>query len=105
MIELRDVHKSFGPIEVLKGITASVEKSEVVCIIGPSGSGKSTILRCINGLESYDAGDILVEGARVDRQCVLDRRDPDSGVDGVPALQPVPAPDGASRTSSKGRST
>jgi polar amino acid transport system ATP-binding protein len=66
MIELRDVHKSFGPLEVLKGIAASVEKSEVVCIIGPSGSGKSTILRCINGLESYDAGDILVEGARVD---------------------------------------
>jgi polar amino acid transport system ATP-binding protein len=66
MIELRNVHKSFGPIEVLKGITASVEKSEVVCIIGPSGSGKSTILRCINGLENYDAGDILVAGARVE---------------------------------------
>ena len=67
MIELRDVHKSFGPLEVLKGITASVAKSEVVCIIGPSGSGKSTILRCINGLESYEAGDILVEGTRVVR--------------------------------------
>jgi polar amino acid transport system ATP-binding protein len=66
MIELNDVHKSFGPVEVLKGITASVAKSEVVCIIGPSGSGKSTILRCINGLESYETGDILVEGARVD---------------------------------------
>jgi polar amino acid transport system ATP-binding protein len=66
MIELRDIHKKFGAVEVLKGITASVEKSEVVCIIGPSGSGKSTILRCINGLESYDAGDLLVEGARVD---------------------------------------
>jgi len=67
MIELRDIHKRFGPLEVLKGITASVEKTEVVCIIGPSGSGKSTILRCINGLESYDTGDILVEGARVER--------------------------------------
>src|SRR6202048_2520054 len=66
MIELYDVHKRFGPVEVLKGITAAVEKSEVVCIIGPSGSGKSTILRCINGLESYDGGDIRVEGARVD---------------------------------------
>jgi polar amino acid transport system ATP-binding protein len=66
MIELRNVHKSFGRVEVLKGISASVEKSEVVCIIGPSGSGKSTILRCINGLESYDAGDILVEGTRVE---------------------------------------
>lgn len=67
MIELRDVHKSFGALEVLKGITVSVEKGEVVCIIGPSGSGKSTILRCINGLESYNRGDILVDGARVDR--------------------------------------
>ena len=67
MIELRDVHKSFGKVEVLKGITASVAKSEVVCIIGPSGSGKSTILRCVNGLESYQAGDVLVEGKRVER--------------------------------------
>jgi ABC-type polar amino acid transport system ATPase subunit len=58
MIELEDVHKSFGKVEVLKGISASIAKSEVVCIIGPSGSGKSTILRCINGLESYDRGDI-----------------------------------------------
>ena len=66
MIQLRNVHKSFGRVEVLKGISAAVEKSEVVCIIGPSGSGKSTILRCINGLESYDAGDILVEGSRVE---------------------------------------
>jgi polar amino acid transport system ATP-binding protein len=68
MIELRDVHKSFGKVEVLKGITASVGKSEVVCIIGPSGSGKSTILRCVNGLESYEAGDVWVEGTRVERQ-------------------------------------
>jgi polar amino acid transport system ATP-binding protein len=68
MIELRDVHKSFGKLEVLKGITASVGKSEVVCIIGPSGSGKSTILRCVNGLESYEAGDVWVEGTRVERQ-------------------------------------
>jgi polar amino acid transport system ATP-binding protein len=67
MIELKDVHKRFGPFEVLKGITVSVEKGQVVCIIGPSGSGKSTLLRCINGLESYDAGDIVVEGVRVDR--------------------------------------
>ena len=67
MIELTDVRKSFGSIAVLKGITASVEKGEVVCIIGPSGSGKSTILRCINGLESHDGGDIRVKGAKVDR--------------------------------------
>jgi polar amino acid transport system ATP-binding protein len=67
MIELSNVHKSFGRNEVIKGISASVEKGEVVCIIGPSGSGKSTILRCINGLESYDSGEILVEGLKVDR--------------------------------------
>ena len=67
MIELHDVHKSFGKVEVLKGITASVAKGEVVCIVGPSGSGKSTILRCINGLETYEAGEITVDGRRVDR--------------------------------------
>ena len=67
MIELNDVHKSFGENEVLKGITASVQKGEVVCVIGPSGSGKSTILRCINGLESYDRGEISIEGLKVDR--------------------------------------
>jgi polar amino acid transport system ATP-binding protein len=67
MIELSDVHKSFGTVEVLKGITASVGRGEVVCIIGPSGSGKSTILRCINGLEGYDSGTIAIDGARVDR--------------------------------------
>ena len=67
MIELRDVHKSFGPNHVIRGMSAEVKKGEVVCIIGPSGSGKSTILRCINGLETYDRGDILVEGIRVDR--------------------------------------
>jgi len=67
MIELDDVHKSFGKVEVLKGISASIAKREVVCIIGPSGSGKSTILRCINGLEGYDRGDIRIEGTRVDR--------------------------------------
>ena len=52
---------------MLKGISASIAKREVVCIIGPSGSGKSTILRCINGLESYDRGDIRIEDVRVDR--------------------------------------
>jgi polar amino acid transport system ATP-binding protein len=67
MIELDDIHKRFGRNEVLRGITASVRKGEVVCIIGPSGSGKSTILRCINGLESYDGGDIRIDGTRVDR--------------------------------------
>ena len=68
MIELQAVHKSFGHNHVLRGIDAQVARGEVVCIIGPSGSGKSTILRCINGLESYDGGDIRVDGIRVDRE-------------------------------------
>ncbi len=67
MIVLDAVTKSFGAHQVLKGITANVRKGEVVCLIGPSGSGKSTILRCINGLESYEGGTILVEGERVER--------------------------------------
>lgn len=67
MIEIRDVYKSYGSHEVLKGIDAAVSKGEVVCLIGPSGSGKSTLLRCINGLEAYNSGEILVEGVRVDR--------------------------------------
>jgi polar amino acid transport system ATP-binding protein len=67
MIELRDVHKSFGANHVLRGISLRVEKGEIVCIIGPSGSGKSTALRCINGLEGYDGGEVIVEGMKVDR--------------------------------------
>ncbi len=67
LIELSGVRKSFGSLEVIKGFDASVSKGEVVCIIGPSGSGKSTILRCINGLESYQGGTITVDGIKVDR--------------------------------------
>jgi polar amino acid transport system ATP-binding protein len=67
MIELDNVHKSFGANRVIQGITTHVSKGEVVCIIGPSGSGKSTILRCINGLESYDSGSIRFEGIPVNR--------------------------------------
>ncbi len=66
IIELRNVRKSFGPLEVIHDVSFSVEKGEVVCIIGPSGSGKSTLLRCINGLETYQGGDIVVHGERVD---------------------------------------
>ena len=67
MIELDNVHKSFGANRVIRGITTQVSKGEVVCIIGPSGSGKSTILRCINGLEGYDSGTIRFEGIPVNR--------------------------------------
>jgi polar amino acid transport system ATP-binding protein len=67
MIELQAVHKSFGAHHVIRGFAATIAKGEVVCVIGPSGSGKSTILRCINGLEGYDAGEIRVDGTLVDR--------------------------------------
>ena len=66
MISVQDIRKSFGSFEVIKGVSFEVDKGEVVCIIGPSGSGKSTILRCINGLETYDSGAITVEGTKVD---------------------------------------
>ena len=65
MVSLRDVHKSFGDLEVLKGVSFDVMKGEVVCIIGPSGSGKSTLIRCINALSTIDRGSIKVEGREV----------------------------------------
>jgi len=65
ILELRDVHKSFGALEVLKGVSMTVYKGEVVCIIGPSGSGKSTLIRCINALNDIQAGSITVEGIEV----------------------------------------
>ncbi|GLI56247.1 peptide ABC transporter ATP-binding protein [Propionigenium maris DSM 9537] len=62
MIKIEGLHKSFGELEVLKGIDKHVEKGEVVAVIGPSGSGKSTFLRCINKLEEPTKGSILIEG-------------------------------------------
>jgi polar amino acid transport system ATP-binding protein len=61
----RDVHKSFGELEVLKGIDLSMDEHEVVCLIGASGSGKSTLLRCINLLERIDGGSIEVQGREI----------------------------------------
>ena len=66
MISVRDIHKSYGSLEVIKGISFDVTPGEVVCVIGPSGSGKSTILRCLNGLESYQKGEIRIDGQLVD---------------------------------------
>ncbi|WP_206113092.1 MULTISPECIES: amino acid ABC transporter ATP-binding protein [Rhizobium] len=62
IVEAVEVHKSFGPLDVLKGINLTVRKGEVVCLLGPSGSGKSTFLRCINHLERMTSGRILVDG-------------------------------------------
>ncbi len=62
MIHMKNVHKSFGSLKVLKGIDCHVAHREVVCVIGPSGSGKSTLLRCINQLEKVDSGQIFIDG-------------------------------------------
>jgi polar amino acid transport system ATP-binding protein len=65
MVKAEDVHKRFGRLEVLKGISLEVQRGEVVCMIGPSGSGKSTFLRCINHLERINAGRLWVDGRLV----------------------------------------
>ncbi|TCJ29995.1 amino acid ABC transporter ATP-binding protein [Nocardioides jejuensis] len=74
-IEVRDLHKTFGKNEVLKGIDFHVDSGQVVCVIGPSGSGKSTLLRCVNRLEEPTSGRILVEG--------IDITDPETDLDAV----------------------
>lgn len=74
-IEVRNLHKSFGSNEVLKGIDFHVDQGEVVCVIGPSGSGKSTLLRCVNRLEEPTSGTIMVEG--------VDITDPETDLDKV----------------------
>lgn len=68
MIETRELHKSFGKNEILKGIDLRIDKGEVVVIIGPSGSGKSTLLRCLNLLEVPTAGDVVFEGEVINRK-------------------------------------
>ncbi|MCB0348921.1 MAG: amino acid ABC transporter ATP-binding protein [Bdellovibrionales bacterium] len=65
MISIKNLHKSYGTHEVLKGISLEVQKQEVVAIIGPSGSGKSSFIRTINGLETFQQGEIVVDGVRV----------------------------------------
>ena len=62
ILEVRDVHKRFGDLAVLRGVSLSLEPGEMVALIGPSGSGKSTLIRCVNGLEPLDQGQILVQG-------------------------------------------
>ncbi|WP_432735776.1 amino acid ABC transporter ATP-binding protein [Maridesulfovibrio sp. FT414] len=77
MIHIKNLHKSFGQLEVIKGIDLHVKSGEVVCIIGPSGSGKSTVLRCINKLEVPTSGTITVDGH--------DIMDPKTNINGVRA--------------------
>jgi polar amino acid transport system ATP-binding protein len=74
-VEIRDLYKSFGAVEVLRGINLTVEAGEVVCVIGPSGSGKSTLLRCVNLLEVPTGGTVEVAG--------VDVTDPDCDIDAV----------------------
>lgn len=61
-VEVKNLHKSFGKLDVLKGISLDIEEGEVVCLIGPSGSGKSTFLRCLNRLEETTSGTVIVDG-------------------------------------------
>jgi polar amino acid transport system ATP-binding protein len=66
-VELRDIHVSFGTLEVLRGVDLRVESGKTTCVIGPSGSGKSTLLRCVNRLQEPDSGDLLLDGESVIR--------------------------------------
>ena len=68
MIRLQGVHKWFGALHVLRGVSLEVRKGEVVVLLGPSGSGKSTLLRCVNLLVHPDAGEVFVDGVRVNRR-------------------------------------
>lgn len=65
MIEVKDLHKSYGKLDVLQGITETIQDQEVVCVIGPSGSGKSTFLRCLNLLETPTSGTIVINGLEI----------------------------------------
>jgi polar amino acid transport system ATP-binding protein len=72
-VEIRNLHKSFGKLEVLRGIDFSVDPGQVVCVIGPSGSGKSTLLRCVNLLEQPTSGKVILEGVELtDRDVDID---------------------------------
>ncbi len=74
-IQIYDLHKSFGQLEVLKGITTTIHRGEVVCVIGPSGSGKSTLLRCVNMLEEPTSGRVFILNEEI--------TDPDADIDGL----------------------
>ena len=73
MVELRGVHKAFGPLEVLRGVDLTVRTGEVTVLLGPSGSGKSTLLRTINHLEKVDRGFVRVDGDLIGRASCRER--------------------------------
>ena len=99
LVELADIHKRFGAVEVLKGISLTLEKGEIVAVIGRSGSGKSTMLRCINGLEKVQSGRIIVDGIEVTAPRRRSQPAAPARRHGVPELQSVPAPLASSATS------
>ena len=70
MIDVVDLHKSFGDLQVLRGITETIKDGEVVCVVGPSGSGKSTFLRCLNLLEEPTSGKIILDGQQINEKGV-----------------------------------
>ena len=65
LLEIRDLRKSYGPVEVLKGVDCDVKSGEVISIIGSSGSGKTTMLRCVNMLEEFEGGTIRIDGEEI----------------------------------------
>jgi glutamate/aspartate transport system ATP-binding protein len=73
MIEIRDVSKWYGTFQVLKSCSVSIGQGEVVVVCGPSGSGKSTLIKCVNGLEAFDKGEIVVDGLKVSQAADLRR--------------------------------
>ena len=95
IVRIQNLHKSFGSLEVLKGVDIEVDKGETVVVLGPSGSGKSTMLRCINRLEEPTGGQIFFEDTEITASEHQHERDPQEHRHGLPAVQPLPSPDGA----------
>ncbi|MGI6212775.1 MAG: amino acid ABC transporter ATP-binding protein [Anaerovoracaceae bacterium] len=75
MIEVKNLRKSFGDLEVLKGISQTIEDGEVLCIIGPSGGGKSTFLRCLNRLEVPTSGEVYIDGTLITDENIIETRE------------------------------
>ena len=73
ILTVKNLHKNFGNLEVLKGFNLTVNEGETIVIIGPSGGGKSTFLRCINNLETYQSGEIFFQGKKIDKRQARNR--------------------------------